>query len=123
MAFYTVPYRVSMQTLDCVFSIRWLGSGKERERSTYICTLLYDIGAVQHTPFTVDTLGGLVTCTIEQNTGTIEVEMGTVQFGLAPTKSEAHAASAPLTALEFPFENKYYTGYAADIGNPHCVLL
>lgn len=109
------------------FGLRILNpDGSEAEKSgnglRIFARYLYDIGAVQHAPFTVDTLGGLVTCTIEQDAGTIEVEMGTVQFGLAPTKSEAHAASAPLAALEFLFENKHYTGYAADIGNPHCVL-
>jgi diaminopimelate epimerase len=109
------------------FGLRILNpDGSEAEKSgnglRIFARYLYDIGAVQHAPFTVDTLGGLVTCTIKQNASTIEVEMGIVQFGLAPTKSEAHAASAPLAALKFPFENKYYTGYAADIGNPHCVL-
>lgn len=85
--------------------------GSEAEKSgnglRIFARYLYDIGKVKNAPFTVDTLGGIVTCEIGPNAELITVDMGQVTFG----------GELPLT-----INGTDYKTYVADIGNPHCVV-
>ena len=72
--------------------------------------------------FTVDTLGGVVTCKIDGSAESITVDMGQVSFAMThipidgPEQAD-HNIGQPLT-----FNGKTQTVYIADIGNPHCVV-
>lgn len=101
--------------------------GSEAEKSgnglRIFARYLYDIGAVKNDRFTVDTLGGLVTCQISEGAKSITVDMGKVQFAMThipvdgPEQAD-HNIGNPLT-----FNGKTQTVYIADIGNPHCVVV
>ncbi|NQY32001.1 MAG: diaminopimelate epimerase, partial [Coraliomargarita sp.] len=59
--------------------------GSEAEKSgnglRIFARYLFDIGKVTTEPFTVDTLGGIVTCEISEGAESIKVDMGKVVFG------------------------------------------
>lgn len=81
---------------------------------------LFDTNRVKNRPFTVETLGGIVTCLIDANSGLITVDMGRVSF------DPHHIPVNELTteALNFPLDlgSESLTACAATIGNPHCVI-
>ncbi|HBR94822.1 MAG TPA: diaminopimelate epimerase [Opitutae bacterium] len=101
--------------------------GSEAEKSgnglRIFARYLYDTGAVKNEAFTVDTLGGVVTCKIEDGAKSITVDMGKVNFAMnhipvdGPEQSD-HNFGQPLS-----FNGKTQTVYIADIGNPHCVVV
>jgi diaminopimelate epimerase len=67
------------------FGLRILNpDGSEAEKSgnglRIFARFLNDQGKVQSEPFTVDTLGGVVTCEVSEDTSVISVEMGQVSF-------------------------------------------
>ena len=103
------------------FGLRILNpDGSEAEKSgnglRIFARYLYDTGAVKNESFTVDTLGGMVTCQIADSAGSITVDMGQVRF------SEAEQ-SDPKIGQPLTFNGKTQTVYIANIGNPHCVLV
>lgn len=114
---------------DCAdFKLQILNpDGSEAEKSgnglRIFARYLYDTKAVSNDTFTVETLGGVVSCTISEGAKSIAVEMGQVQFAMnhipvdGPEQSD-HNIGQPLT-----FNGKTQTVYVADIGNPHCVLI
>lgn len=74
--------------------------------------------AQQNVPFTVETLGGIVTCLVVGDA--ITVDMGSVSFDAARIpvtgfSGEVINQSIDLNGQPYPF-------CAATIGNPHCVL-
>lgn len=85
--------------------------GSEAEKSgnglRIFARYLHDSQTVKKNPFTVQTLGGIVSVDIKDPQNAITVDMGHVQF-------------APTTSLSINDEN--YTCHIADIGNPHCVI-
>ena len=101
--------------------------GSEAEKSgnglRIFARYLYDTGAVSNDAFTVDTLGGVVTCKIDGSAESITVDMGQVSFAMThipidgPEQAD-HNIGQPLT-----FNGKTQTVYIADIGNPHCVVV
>lgn len=101
--------------------------GSEAEKSgnglRIFARYLYDTGAVKNDAFTVDTLGGVVTCKIAEGAESITVDMGQVHFAMnhipvdGPEQSD-HNIGQPLT-----FNGKTQIVYIADIGNPHCVVV
>ena len=81
---------------------------------------LRDIGKVATQPFTVETIGGVVTCQVSGDADSITVDMGKVSFDAAviPVKGlhgEVINQEIKLTEGSFRY-------CAATIGNPHCVL-
>ncbi|WP_309384206.1 diaminopimelate epimerase [Cerasicoccus frondis] len=102
----------------------WNPDGSEAEKSgnglRIFAKYLFDTGKVTDQPFTVDTLGGVVTVEIHDGGESIEVEMGKVSF---------HSDKIPVNGpsrevLDEPVEinGQTYRTYAATIGNPHVVL-
>ncbi len=109
------------------FGLRILNpDGSEAEKSgnglRIFARYLRDQGKVGTKPFTVDTLGGIVTCEVSENASVIAVEMGQVSFrsDVVPVKVEGEAREVLEEPIEAAGHSLRY--YAATIGNPHCVV-
>ncbi len=110
----------------CDFGLRiYNPDGSDAEKSgnglRIFARYLLDTGRVAHEPFTVETLGGPVTCTIGEDGRIIQVAMGQVRF---------HSAEIPVTGPAREVLNEMMTVAdrtfrfsAATLGNPHCVVL
>jgi len=110
-----------LKTDKADFGLRIMNpDGSEAEKSgnglRIFARYLYDTGAVKNEHFTVETLGGKVTCQIADGADSITVDMGQVQF--CGTEQ-----SDPNIGQSLTFNGKTQTVYIADIGNPHCVLV
>lgn len=81
---------------------------------------LRDAGKVGTDPFTVDTLGGVVTCVVNADATSITVDMGTVSFAADVIPVNGFVGDVVDKVIEL--EGSEYKMYAATIGNPHCVL-
>lgn len=98
--------------------------GSEAEKSgnglRIFCRYLHDQGKVAHKPFTIETLGGTVTCRVDDPLGSISVEMGKVSFdsGKIPVCGEQREVIEE--TLEIDGEKVVFC--AATVGNPHCVI-
>lgn len=94
--------------------------GSEAEKSgnglRIFARYLYDIKKVANEPFSVDTLGGIVTCEISEGAESITVDMGRVQFGRTHTEANINEGEG------IEIKGTSYRAYIADIGNPHCVV-
>lgn len=94
--------------------------GSEAEKSgnglRIFARYLYDTGRVTTQAFTVDTLGGIVTCEISEGAESISVDMGRVRFGRDSQER------APETGETLTISETDYQVHIADIGNPHCVV-
>lgn len=109
------------------FSLKILNpDGSEAEKSgnglRIFARYLRDQGKVSTSPFTVETLGGIVTCEVSADATVIVVEMGQVSFhsDVIPVNVDGEAREVldePIVAAGNSL--KYY---AATIGNPHCVI-
>ena len=109
------------------FGLRILNpDGSEAEKSgnglRIFARFLYDQGKVQSSPFTIDTLGGVVTCVVSEDASIISVEMGQVSFHseIVPVNVTGEAREVLDEPIEIAGESLRY--YAATIGNPHCVV-
>ena len=73
-------------------------------------------------PFTIDTLGGIVTCEVSSDASVISVEMGQVSF--RSDEIPVNIEGDPREVLDEPIEaaGQDLQYYAATIGNPHCVV-
>lgn len=100
--------------------------GSEAEKSgnglRIFARFLNDQGKVQSEPFTVDTLGGVVTCEVSEDASVISVEMGQVSFhsDVVPVNITGEAREVLDETIEIAGKSLRY--YAATIGNPHCVV-
>ncbi len=100
--------------------------GSEAEKSgnglRIFARYLRDAKLVNTAPFTVETLGGIVTCEVSENMSQISVEMGQVSFhsDIIPISVEG----SPREVLDEPIELSDTTlhFFGATIGNPHCVV-
>ena len=109
------------------FGLRILNpDGSEAEKSgnglRIFARFLNDQGKVQSEPFTVDTLGGVVTCEVSEDASVISVEMGQVSFHSddVPVNVTGEAREVLDETIEIAGKSLRY--YAATIGNPHCVV-
>ncbi len=110
----------------CDFGLRiYNPDGSEAEKSgnglRIFSRSLYDEGLVGEHPFTVETLGGPVTCRILQCGRVVTVQMGEVSFS-----SERIPVLGPAREVlneELVLEGRTFKFCAATVGNPHCVLL
>jgi diaminopimelate epimerase len=100
--------------------------GSEAEKSgnglRIFARYLRDSKRVETNAFTVDTLGGVVTCEVSDSADVITVEMGQVSFrsDVIPVKVEGDAREVTEENISVGSEVLKY--YAATIGNPHCVI-
>ena len=116
-----------LQTEKAEFGLRILNpDGSEAEKSgnglRIFARYLFDQKKVGSSPFTVDTLGGIVTCEVSDDASSISVEMGQVSFhsDVIPVSVEGEARE--VLNEEINLNGKTYKYYAGTIGNPHCVV-
>ena len=116
-----------LQTEKADFGLRILNpDGSEAEKSgnglRIFARYLYDQKNVGSSPFTVDTLGGIVTCEVTADASSISVEMGQVSFhsNIIPVTVEGEARE--VLNEEIKIGDETYKYYAGTIGNPHCVV-
>ena len=99
--------------------------GSEAEKSgnglRIFARFLHDTGRVSDAAFTVETLGGVVECTVTDPRASITVEMGQVSFDAAriPVKD----LEGEVIQQEAEWLGQSFRYSAATIGNPHCVVL
>ena len=100
--------------------------GSEAEKSgnglRIFARYLRDAKLVGENTFSVDTLGGVVSCEVSKDISTISVEMGQVSFhsDIIPVS----IAGDPREVLEenIVLSDTNFSYYGATIGNPHCVV-
>ena len=100
--------------------------GSEAEKSgnglRIFARYLRDAKLVGKDPFTINTLGGVVSCEVSSDASTISVEMGQVSFhsDIIPVSIEGNPREVLEENIVLSDTNFIY--YAATIGNPHCVV-
>jgi diaminopimelate epimerase len=116
-----------LQNDKAEFGLRILNpDGSEAEKSgnglRIFARYLFDQKKVGSSPFTVDTLGGIVTCEVSDDASSISVEMGQVSFhsDVIPVSLEGEVRE--VLNEEINLNGKTYKYYAGTIGNPHCVV-
>jgi diaminopimelate epimerase len=110
----------------CDFRLRILNpDGSEAEKSgnglRIFSRYLWDKGLVKENPFTVETLGGTVTCRVHTGGKGITVEMGKVSF--LSTKIPVAGEKREVLREYMDIDGTTFQFCAATIGNPHCVIL
>ena len=99
--------------------------GSEAEKSgnglRIFARYLWDGGRAGAAPFTVETLGGAVTCEVGSDGRQVKVEMGEVSFD----STVIPVAGGPREVLNEEIEaaGRVFKFCAATVGNPHCVVL
>lgn len=100
--------------------------GSEAEKSgnglRIFARYLRDSKLVNTNPFTVETLGGIVTCEVSQDASLISVEMGQVSFhsDIIPIRIDGLPRDVLNEPILLSDATLHY--YGATIGNPHCVV-
>lgn len=110
------------------FGLRILNpDGSEAEKSgnglRIFARYLYDTGAVKNDAFTVETLGGVVTCQVSEGVDSITVDMGQVHFAMPHIPLDGPEQADHNIGQPLKFNGKSQTVYIANIGNPHCVVV
>jgi diaminopimelate epimerase len=110
----------------CDFKVRIFNpDGSEAEKSgnglRIFSRFLWDEGLVGEGPFTVETLGGPVTCRVEESARQVTVEMGKVSF--LSTEIPVTGRKREVLREEMTIAGRTFTYCAATVGNPHCVVL
>ncbi|MEM0966522.1 MAG: diaminopimelate epimerase [Verrucomicrobiota bacterium] len=99
--------------------------GSEAEKSgnglRIFCRFLFDRGEVSETPFTIETMGGVVAACVHDPSDRIEVEMGRVSFSSSDIPVEG--GERDVLEEEIEIDGQKVNFCAATIGNPHCVVL
>lgn len=109
------------------FALRIINpDGSEAEKSgnglRIFARYLYDSGSVTNEAFTVDTLGGIVTCQVDKDAASISVDMGKVRFAMDHVPVDGPEQTDHNFGQTLTINGTDYTVYLADIGNPHCVI-
>ncbi len=115
-----------LESQSCDFGLRIFNpDGSEAEKSgnglRIFARSLYDEGLVNEQPFSVETLGGNVTCRVDKGGGIVTVQMGEVSFD-----SQRIPVSGPPREVlneDIFAGGKVFKFCAATVGNPHCVVL
>ncbi len=110
---------------DAAFALRIFNpDGSETQKSgnglRIFCRYLFDQGLVQHAPFKVHTLGGVVEATVHAKGRSVTVDMGCVSFNSARVPVTGPAREVIRETLNVGGETVTFT--SASIGNPHCVI-
>ncbi len=110
---------------SCDFGLKIFNpDGSEAEKSgnglRIFARFLWDGGLVNDERFTVETLGGAVSCRVSPAGHSVTVEMGVVSFD----SRKIPVAGEPREVLneEIDTEGRVWTFCAATVGNPHCVV-
>lgn len=112
---------------SCNFRLRILNpDGSEAEKSgnglRIFARFLWDQNLVGNQPFTVETLGGAVTCEVNNDGRNVKVEMGEVSFD--STKIPVTGGKPREVLREDVMINGHRLIFcAATVGNPHCIVL
>jgi len=99
--------------------------GSEAEKSgnglRIFARYLWDEGLVQEKPFTVEPLGGMVTCQVDKGGKSVTLEMGQVSFNgdRIPVRGDAREVLCERMMIN----DREFEFCAATVGNPHCVIL
>ena len=100
--------------------------GSEAEKSgnglRIFARYLRDAKLVNTAPFTVETLGGIVTCEVSKDMSQISVEMGQVSFhsDIIPISIDGSPREVLNESIQLSDTTLHF--YGATIGNPHCVV-
>ena len=115
------------QSEQANFKLRILNpDGSEAEKSgnglRIFARYLRDSRKVDTSPFSVETLGGIVSCQVSEDKSVITVEMGKVSFwsDTVPVNISGEAREVCNETIEVNGKSLQY--FAATIGNPHCVV-
>jgi len=99
--------------------------GSEAEKSgnglRIFARCLWDKGFANKTDMTIATAGGIVNCRLDEPSGLISIDMGTVTF-----QSDQIPVAGPVREVigeEILIDGQMLNFSAAGIGNPHCVIL
>ena len=99
--------------------------GSEAEKSgnglRIFSRYLLDCRLVKDDPFTIWTIGGIVTSQVYPSAGTVTVDMGQVGFD----SQEIPVTGPPREVINesLDIDGQQFTFCAATIGNPHCVIV
>lgn len=100
--------------------------GSEAEKSgnglRIFARYLRDSGKVGSEAFSVDTLGGVVSCQVSGNAEVITVEMGQVHFHSEVIPVNVEGPDREVLNEDITVGSETVKYYAATIGNPHCVI-
>jgi diaminopimelate epimerase len=98
--------------------------GSETQKSgnglRIFCRYLFDQGLVQHAPFKIHTLGGVVEATVHEAGQRVTVAMGCVSFDSA--RIPVAGAAREVIRESMTVGGETLTFSSATIGNPHCVV-
>jgi len=115
-----------LESKSCDFRLRIFNpDGSEAEKSgnglRIFARSLYDEGLVDEQLFSVETLGGIVSCRVDKGGRIVTVQMGEVSFD----NQKIPVAGPPREVLneEITLNGKVFKFCAATVGNPHCVVL
>lgn len=110
----------------CDFRLRIFNpDGSEAEKSgnglRIFSRYLWDDGLVRDAPFSVETLGGVVTCQVGAGGTEVTVEMGKVSFdgSRIPVRGEARE----VLRERMQVDEREFEYCVATVGNPHCIVL
>jgi diaminopimelate epimerase len=111
---------------SCDFGLKIFNpDGSEAEKSgnglRIFARYLWDNDLVGNDAFTVETLGGPVSCQVSPDGRSVTVEMGEVSFD--STKIPVLGEPRDVLNEEFEINGRILKFCAATVGNPHCVVL
>lgn len=110
----------------CDFGLRIFNpDGSEAEKSgnglRIFSRFLWDEKLVHERPFSMETLGGAVTCTVNPGGESVTVAMGRVSFD--STKIPVTGSPREVLREQIEAGDRVFEYCAATVGNPHCVIL
>jgi len=115
-----------LRSTKCDFRLRIFNpDGSEAEKSgnglRIFSRFLWDEGSIRHQPFTIETPGGAVACTVDSDGKNVTVEMGRVSFD--STKIPVTGTQREVLREQIEIGDRIFEFCAATVGNPHCIVL
>ncbi len=115
-----------LDSTSCDFGLRIFNpDGSEAEKSgnglRIFARFLWDEHLVDNGRFTVETLGGSVSCEVSSDGRSVKVEMGEVSFDSSKVPVAGERREVLNEKIEV--DGQVLTFCAAAVGNPHCVVL
>lgn len=114
-----------LDSQSCDFGLKIFNpDGSEAEKSgnglRIFARYLWDEGLVGSKSFTVETLGGAVSCEVSADGKIVKVEMGRVRFDstIIPVEGEPREVINEIIEID----NHTLKFCAATVGNPHCIV-